>query len=161
MAPFVISQGRYTPFDLCPSSPGHRRCAANPDRVCYVADVRTEKTFRVADYRPYSDYQRWTSIFKQGYNVARLANPTGISASKGEVLCVYVGAIPSGQTVALEAVTLGAAQGTQTTLREGLNVVEVNNDVNLFLYHSVDNTTSGAAPFTALSNYTNVLPPMR
>ena len=117
---------------------------------------KTEKTFRVADYRPYSDYRRWTSIFKQGYNVARLANPTGISASKGEVLCVYVGAIPSGQTVALETVTLGAAQGTQTTLSEGLNVVEVDNDVNLFLYHSVDNTTNGAAPFTALSDYSNV-----
>lgn len=117
---------------------------------------KTEKTFRVAEYQPYSDYQRWTSILGQGYYVGRLANPTGVSASNGELVYVYVGSIPSGQTVALEAVSLGAASGPQTTLTEGLNVVEIDGDANLFIYNSVDNTTSGGAPFTALSSYSPV-----
>ncbi|MBR1733470.1 MAG: hypothetical protein IJ729_07035, partial [Alloprevotella sp.] len=92
---------------------------------------KTEKTYRVADYAAYSDFSRWTSIFRQGYLLGRLTNPTGISTAKGDRLTIYVGDIPSGQTVALEAVPEGQASGTVTNLKPGFNAVTMDDAYNL------------------------------
>lgn len=114
---------------------------------------KTEKTFRIASYKAYGDYGKWTSIIKQGYSLGRLTNPTGISGDYGTMLLIYVGAIPAGHTVALEAVGAGSAAGTQYPLSEGINSVLLDNSCTLFIYHSVDNTSGGNAPFTDIDSY--------
>lgn len=117
---------------------------------------KTERTFRVADYKAYGDYWRWTNILKTGYNLGRLTNPTGIYGTENETVMLHVGTIPAGQTVALEVVPEGSAAGTQTILHEGFNPVVLDQEGSLFIYHSVNNTTDNAAPFTALDSYAPV-----
>ena len=117
---------------------------------------KTERTFRVADYKAYGDYWRWTHILKTGYNLGRLTNPTGIYGTENETVMLHVGTIPAGQTVALEVVPEGSAAGTQTILHEGFNPIVLSQEGSLFIYHSVNNTTDNAAPFTALDSYAPV-----
>ena len=61
---------------------------------------KTERTYRVADYSPYSNSATWTNAIGLSYRLGRLSNPTGIYATTGDVLQVYVGNVPSGQSVA-------------------------------------------------------------
>ena len=117
---------------------------------------KTERTFRIASYKPYSSPTRWTSILGLGYSFGRLTNPTGVAVTAGDVIQVYVGAIPSGQTVQLEVVSENQATGSTYSLHEGMNAILVANSGNCFVQNEVDNTTSGAAPYTALSNYAAV-----
>lgn len=114
---------------------------------------KTERDFRVAEYTAYSDLWRWTDILGQGYQLARLTNPTGISVNKGDIVTLYVGNIPSGHTLALEAAVEGAGTGTQTTLQTGFNAIVAEETSTLFIYHSVDNTRGGGKPYTPIANY--------
>ncbi|MBE6255411.1 MAG: hypothetical protein E7105_07870 [Prevotella sp.] len=117
---------------------------------------KTEKTFRVASYRPYSDHEKWAKILGFSYYMGRLSNPTGIYATAGDYLQVYVGTIPGGQTVKLEVAGTGESSGVTYTLHEGMNSLLVQTSGNCFVFYEVDNTTSGGTPFTALSSYANV-----
>ncbi len=117
---------------------------------------KTEKTFRIADYKAYSSHERWADILGYSNSFGRLSNPTGIWADAGDVIQVYVGAIPAGQSVALEVAGYGQASGNVYGLHEGMNSLLITSSGNCFVFYEVDNTTSGAAPFTALSNYADV-----
>lgn len=117
---------------------------------------KTEKTFRVASYQPYSDHEKWAKILGFSYYMGRLSNPTGIYATAGDYLQVYVGTIPGGQTVKLEVAGTGESSGVTYTLHEGMNSLLVQTSGNCFVFYEVDNTTSGGTPFTALSSYANV-----
>ena len=117
---------------------------------------KTEKTFRIADYKAYSSPSRWTSIIGLGYSFGRLTNPTGISVSAGDYLQVYVGAIPSGQAVQLDVAGDHQSSGTTYTLKEGMNVLLMASSGNCFVNYEVDNTTDGNAPYTAINSYTPV-----
>ena len=117
---------------------------------------KTEQTFRIADYKAYSSGSRWTSLLGLGHNLGRLSNPTGIYASSGDILQVYVGAIPSGETVKLEVVGTGQASGNIYELHEGRNSLLIASSGNCFVFYEVDNTTDGSAPYTALSSYADV-----
>ncbi len=115
---------------------------------------KTEKTYRVADYSAYSRGTTWANVIGYGHAFGRLSNPTGIYANAGDVLQVYVGDIPSGQSVALEVAGFGQAAGTVYSLEEGMNVISVATEGNAFVYYEVDNYNSGS--ITALSNYADV-----
>ena len=128
----------------------------NNSWTTYSGWDKTEKTFRIADYKAYSSYTRWTNIFNLGYSMGRLSNPTGIWANAGEILQVYVGAIPSGQSVKLEVAGYGQAYGTQYSLSQGMNCLKISSAGNCFIYYDVDNTTSGSTPYKLMSNYADV-----
>ena len=122
---------------------------------------KTERTFRVADYKAYSSYSRWTNILGLRYNLARTENPTGIYVEVGDYLQVYVGDVPTGQSVQLAVAGYGAGgyggSGTVTySLHSGMNALRMDSEGNCFVIYQVDNTTNGAAPYTALSNYADV-----
>ncbi len=128
----------------------------NNSWTTYSGWDKTEKTFRVADYKAYSSGDRWTGILGYGHHFGRLSNPTGIYAKAGEVLQVYVGTIPYGQTVKLEIAGYGQASGSQYALHEGMNAVLVAASGNCFVFYEVDNTTGGAAPYTPIATYAPV-----
>ena len=122
---------------------------------------KTEKTFRIADYKAYSNVDRWTSLLGLKYTFGRLENPTGIYVEKGDYLQVYVGEIPTGETVRLAVASYGAGGSggpgiSYYTLHEGMNSVKMTCEGNCFVVYEVDNTTAGGAPYTALSNYADV-----
>ncbi len=127
----------------------------------YAGWEKTEKTFRIADYKAYSNSSRWTSIMGLKYQYAQLENPTGIYVSSGNYLQIYVGSIPTGETVKLAIAGYGAGGygGTPIvtyTLHEGMNVMQVKNDGNCFVIYEVDNTTDGSTPYKLLSTYNDV-----
>lgn len=122
----------------------------------YAGWNRGEKTYRVADYKPYSSSGRWTGIMGYGFSLGRLSNPTGIYAEAGEYLHVYVGDIPSGQSVQLEIAGYGQGSGTTYALSQGMNVVYTMNAGNCFVFYEVDNTTSGSTPYTPLASFAPV-----
>ena len=128
----------------------------NNSWTTYSGWDKTEKTFRVANYKPYSNGDRWTTILGHKHHLGRLSNPTGIYAEAGDFLQVYVGAIPSGQTVKLEIAGFGQASGALYSLHQGMNVVYAPSAGNCFVFYEVDNTTNGTAPFTSLSDYAEV-----
>ena len=117
---------------------------------------RTDKYYRIADYKPYSNASQWSNILKFSYPLGHLNNPTGIWADAGDVLQVYVGDIPSGQSVGLEVVGKGEANGISYTLSKGMNALMVTTSGNCFINYEVNNTTNGNAPYTALSSYADV-----
>ena len=114
---------------------------------------KTEKTFRIADYKAYSSHTRWTDIIGLGYSFGRLTNPTGISVSSGDYIQVYVGEIPSGQSVQLEVAGDYQSSGATYTLKQGMNSLLMASSGNCFVQHEVDNTTEGKAPYTDISTY--------
>lgn len=117
---------------------------------------KTEKTFRIADYKAYADHEKWADALGFQHRMGRLSNPTGIWATSGEVLHVYVGAIPSGQRVKLEVAGYGDSYGATYTLHEGMNSLLMATSGNCFVFYEVDNTTGGKAPFTLMSAYADV-----
>lgn len=114
---------------------------------------KTEKTFRIADYKAYSSHTRWTDIIGLGYSFGRLTNPTGISVSSGDYIQVYVGEIPSGQSVQLEVAGDYQSSGATYTLKQGMNSLLMASSGNCFVQYDVDNTTDGKAPYTDISTY--------
>lgn len=103
---------------------------------------KTEKTFRVASYKPYSDYAKWSDIIKTGYYFGRLSNPTGVSANPGDIITIYVDSdIPQGTELAIEAVNGTSSTGAATTLKKGLNAILCSEAANLFVFYNVTNTS--------------------
>jgi len=108
----------------------------------YAGWDKTEKTYRVAGYKPYSDYRKWsTEIIKTDYYFGRLSNPTGISAKGGDIITIYVdNDAPQGTELAIEAVTGTSQTGATTTLHKGLNAILCAEDANLFVFYNITDT---------------------
>lgn len=83
----------------------------------------SEKNFRIYDYKPYSNPEKWDDIlYHRTYN--RINNPTGIcSESDKGYIYVFVDAIPEGTEMYLAEMNGTAFWGTDTELVEGLNIV--------------------------------------
>jgi len=107
---------------------------------------KTEQTFRVADYRPYSDCDQWHDILQTGYRFGRLSNPTGIHGRRGDIIYIFVNEAPAaGSTLGIEAVNGTNTTGTYAELKQGLNTFVCPEDVNLFVsYWVTANTTTTA-----------------
>ena len=152
-------KGSYSESDLTALPSTVQAMAAkikNNTWATYSGWDKTEKTFRIADYKAYSSHTRWTNIIGLGYSFGRLTNPTGISVTAGDYIQVYVGEIPSGQSVRLEVAGQYQAAGTTYALEQGMNVLLMASSGNCFVQYEVDNTMSGSAPYTALSSYADV-----
>ena len=128
----------------------------NNSWATYAGWDKTEKTFRIADYKAYSSHTRWSGIIGTSYNFSRLTNPTGISVSAGDYIQVYVGEIPSVQSVQLEVAGDYQSSGTTYALKQGMNVLLMASSGNCFVQYEVDNTDDGKAPYTALDSYAPV-----
>ncbi len=128
----------------------------NNSWATYSGWNKTEKTFRIADYKAYSSHSRWTSILGYGHLMGRLSNPTGIWVDADQILQVYVGDIPDGESVALEVAGHGQASGTTYDLHEGMNCLLMTTSGNCFVFYEVDNTTDGDTPYQLMSNYADV-----
>ena len=112
----------------------------NNSWTTYAGWDKTEKTFRIADYKAYSSHTRWSGIIGTSYNFSRLTNPTGISVLAGDYIQVYVGEIPSVQSVQLEVAGDYQPSGTTYALKQGMNVLLMASSGNCFLQYEVDNT---------------------
>ena len=107
---------------------------------------KTEKTFRIANYKVYSDWDwdAWTAITQNGYCFSRLSNPTGISGKSGDVILILVDSdIPSGVSLQIEAVNGTSSAGAATALTKGLNSIILSEDANLFVYYTAEVTNDG------------------
>ena len=82
-----------------------------------------EKNFRIFDYKPYSDPDKWKDILYHR-PFSRINNPTGInSISDKGFIYVFVNEIPEGTTIYLSEMNGTAYWGTDTQLTVGLNIV--------------------------------------
>lgn len=115
---------------------------------------KTEKTYRIADYSAYSRSTTWAGALVLSYPLGRLSNPTGIYVHAGDVLQVYVGNIPTGESVALEVAGFNQASGTLYWLERGMNIINVVSEGNAFVYYEVDNYNNGNPK--SLSSYADV-----
>ncbi len=115
-----------------------------------------ESSFRIGKFKPMGSPGRWKNITKVGYALSPNSDPTGIAVKANDELTIYVSDVPIGTTVALRNVPKYNATGTAYTLKKGYNVLTVGADGLLFMDYEVDNTTGGAAPFTAMSSYPEI-----
>lgn len=85
--------------------------------------VKREKEFRIYDYKPYSDVNKWVNIlYTRLYSP--IENPTGIcTVNDKSYIYVFVDEVPTGTHIELREMTGTAYFGTNTTLHEGLNIV--------------------------------------
>lgn len=117
-----------------------------------------EKFFRIADYKPYSNYQTMCngSNFTMSNSFGKLSGPTGIVADKGDIIYVYVDAKQKfGATLQLEAVKTDGvpgnnATGEVTTLKQGLNLLQFNEQRMLYIFYQV------TSPATLLANFPDI-----
>ena len=88
-----------------------------------------EQEFRVRSYEPYSDADTWgTTLMTKKYSY--LDNPTGIYGKAATLLYVFVDAdCPSDATLSIMGVTDTNVSGAKTTLKKGLNIIQVSKDM--------------------------------
>ena len=105
---------------------------------------KREKEFRIRDYKPYSNADKWYKIL-QTNQYSRLNNPTGIYGNGHELLYVFVeGEIKDGAFLGLEEVLSTNTSGTLDTLKVGLNIIPVSfNLSSLFVRYDVNTHDSG------------------
>ena len=86
-------------------------------------EVTREKEFRVYDYKPYSNPEKWAEeLFTRPF--CRLNNPTGISSENDRsFLYIFVDEIPAGAKVHLAEMSGTSYFGTDTQLFAGMNIV--------------------------------------
>ena len=98
-----------------------------------------EKEYRVSSYAPYSNPDYWCEKLMT-FAYSWLSNPTGICASGGDFLYVFVGAEPKdGATLEIDAVIENNSKGTRTTLKKGMNVIPViGKDLTYFIIYTAD-----------------------
>ncbi|MBR2607619.1 MAG: M60 family metallopeptidase [Bacteroidaceae bacterium] len=98
-----------------------------------------EKEYRVATYAPYSDPDYWANKLNT-FAYSWLNNPTGICASGGDVLYIFVGKEPKdGATLEIDAIIDNNSTGTRTTLKKGLNIIPVTGkDLTYFIVYTVN-----------------------
>ncbi len=108
----------------------------------------SEKNFRVYDYKPYSNPEQWKDIlYHRPFN--RINNPTGIcSESDRAFLYIFVDKIPEGTTIDLAEMNGTAYFGTDTSLKEGLNIVPSAVKDGVLYIRYVCNTHTGFNPET-------------
>ena len=106
-----------------------------------------EKTFRVQQVQPFSDPWKWNNDLKVGYVYTNLSNPTGVYIPKyGDLAYVFVGAdIPENCSMAAIMVPKTDSQGTEVTLKKGLNIIpNTQETVALFIRYTVPTSLADA-----------------
>ena len=120
-----------------------------------------EKEFRVAKYEPYGNTYSW-SVLLSTNPYAYLQRPTGISATKGDTLLIFVGdELPSGMLLKLLEVqdnqpfTDAYTYEAEKYLSRGVNMVTVaQKDAMLFIGYAASTDTTETSK--RLSDYPDV-----
>lgn len=100
-----------------------------------------EKKFRIHNYEIYSSNILWKDITGTG-PFARLTQPTGITASPGDILHLFVGSDVKDSDASLQAeLVMGIDRsGVTTTLHQGHNTIYVDCDCEVFITYMLNNT---------------------
>lgn len=120
-----------------------------------------EKEFRVAEYEPYGNTYSW-SVELKTYQYSYLQNPTGITATTGDTLLVFVNDdLPSGMWLKLmeieknEPFTDYNAYNSEKYLTRGVNMITVTQpDAMLFIGYAVNTDTTSTSK--RLADYGNI-----
>lgn len=103
-----------------------------------------EKSFRIASYTPHSDPTQWArqnSLMKTNYIYSFLTSPTGITANKGETICLFVDKnAPTGTTLEAELTTSNNTTGRRITLQQGANFIYAENTEHIYIKYNITNT---------------------
>ncbi len=107
--------------------------------------VKREKEFRVYDYKPYSDVNKWANVlYTRLYSP--IDNPTGICTQNSkQCLYIWVEDVPANTTIEIAEIAKTGYFGTNTQLKAGLNIVSSSLS-NGFLYvrYICETDTAGA-----------------
>ncbi len=100
---------------------------------------KREKEYRVSTYGPYSNPEAWDDILIT-HTYSWLSNPTGICATTGDVLYIFVGKEPkAGSKLEIDAITKNYAVGVRTELKKGLNIIPVTHkEQSYFILYTAD-----------------------
>lgn len=114
---------------------------------------KREKEFRIRDYKPYADADKWSKILIAN-QYSYLNNPTGICADAHDMLYIFVeGDIVEGAFLGLEEILKTNTNGVIDTLKTGLNIIPVSyNQSTLFVRYTVNTHDSGKN----ISDYPNI-----
>lgn len=104
----------------------------------YASGRNWEQRFRIANYKPYSDYRQWPERLGLGYEFGSMTGPTGVTALADSTIFVFVDNIPSNSTVEAELVPLGTKNGSVVKLKKGFNAILSDVESNVFIRYNVD-----------------------
>ena len=120
-----------------------------------------EKEFRIAEYEPYGNTYSWSTLLKTN-PYSYLQRPTGIVATTGDRLLIFVGdELPSGMMLKLlevkdnQPTTDVYVYESEKFLAKGLNVINVTQeDAMLFIGYAASTDTTATSK--RLTDYGNV-----
>jgi len=101
-----------------------------------------EKDFRIHNYEIYSDNNLWANITGTG-PFARLTNPTGIQATTGDVVYIFVDddVQDSDASLVLECVSGTNKWGSTSSLSKGCNAIYATEDCELFITYQLSDSS--------------------
>ena len=123
----------------------------------YDSGRNWDKLFRIRSYNAISnnDYGGMTGVVGLDYNFSRLNHPTGIKGATNELMAIMVDSdAPTGATLKLEVQSGFGMSGTQYALHQGLNVITMPRDCNLFVHYMLNSATDD--PDNYLSKYNDI-----
>lgn len=103
-----------------------------------------EKSFRIAIYDPQSDPVKWANdqkLMRTSFRYSQLTTPSGITADKGNVVCLFVDQnAPAGTTLEAELAYNIDRTGRRFTLKQGVNFLYAERQEHIYIRYNVDNT---------------------
>lgn len=101
-----------------------------------------EKSFRIATYNPHSDPVKWAQrndLMRTSFVYSQLTSPTGITAKKGDVLCLFVDReAPAGTTLKAELAIGNSRTGRQIALERGANFIYAEGKEHVYIRYNID-----------------------
>lgn len=103
-----------------------------------------EKSFRIAMYNPHSDNSAWSrdnSLMRSSFIYSQLTSPSGITANKGDVVCIFVDeAPPTGTSLQAEMAVGKNVTGRQITLYQGANFIYAEDKEHVYIRYNINDT---------------------
>lgn len=112
---------------------------------------KREKEFRIAEYEPHSNVSRWATALNT-YQYSYLNNPTGITATTGDTLLIFIDNIEAGTFLKLVEIKKNdpwsewSVYDAEKILTRGMNFITVTQpDATLFITYAVTTDTTSAS----------------
>ncbi len=112
-----------------------------------------EKFCRIADYRPYSNYQDMAWETGQSNCFGKLSGPTGIYINTGDILYIYVDenagndCTLQAEIVPTEGTPGDHPTGTTTDLTAGLNVLRAEEQCMVYIFYQIEDISKSLANY--------------
>lgn len=104
-----------------------------------------EKSFRISNYIPHSDPNKWAQrndLMRTSFIYSQLTSPTGITANPGDIICLFVSqAPPPGTTLQAEMATGINRTGRQVALQAGVNFIYAEGKEHVYIRYNIDEPT--------------------